>query len=212
MAKKRTRRSAEEAQRLILDAAEARLRAVGPAGIRLQEVAADVGISHPAILHHFGSRAGLVDAVLDRAVANLRNELVEAFAQAVDADRATEILQRVFVVLGDQGHARLLAWLVLTEREQNESEGVDRTLEKVTQAVHALREQNGVEADVEDTRFAMLLASLAMFADGLAGPTMRRSAGIEGDAEAPQRFRKWLARLLVRHLERSQPARPEQPA
>ena len=39
----RKRRTAEVARSAILDAAERRLIAAGPAGIRLQEVAADVG-------------------------------------------------------------------------------------------------------------------------------------------------------------------------
>ena len=51
--KKRVRRTKEEAQRVILDAAEERLANGGPEALRLQDIAADVGISHPAILHHF---------------------------------------------------------------------------------------------------------------------------------------------------------------
>ncbi|MBV1885644.1 MAG: TetR family transcriptional regulator, partial [Parvibaculaceae bacterium] len=50
---KRIRRTAEEARRLILDAAEKRLAEQGPEGIRLQDIAKDIGVSHPAILHHF---------------------------------------------------------------------------------------------------------------------------------------------------------------
>ena len=55
---KRIRRTAEEARRLILDAAEKRLAQQGPEGLRLQDIARDIGISHPAILHHFESREG----------------------------------------------------------------------------------------------------------------------------------------------------------
>ncbi|MDO9127858.1 MAG: helix-turn-helix domain-containing protein, partial [Parvibaculum sp.] len=66
-APKRVRRTAEEARRLILDAAEERLAKQGPEGLRLQDIARDVGISHPAILHHFESREGLVRALIARA-------------------------------------------------------------------------------------------------------------------------------------------------
>ena len=59
--KARVRRTAEDARAAILDAAERRLGATGPGGIRLQEVAADVGVSHSTVLHHFGSREGLVE-------------------------------------------------------------------------------------------------------------------------------------------------------
>src|SRR5690606_21428412 len=71
---KRIRRPAEEARRLILDAAEVRLAAQGPEGIRLQDIARDVGISHPAILHHFESREGLVRALIARTSKQLREK------------------------------------------------------------------------------------------------------------------------------------------
>ena len=52
---RRVRRTAEAARAAILEAAEKRLAEAGPAGIRLQGVAADVGVSHPTVLHHFCS-------------------------------------------------------------------------------------------------------------------------------------------------------------
>src|SRR5262249_22912893 len=67
-ASKRTRRTAEGARREILDAAEKRLRELGPDGVRLQQIASDVGVSHPAILHHFESFEGLIQQVVQRAV------------------------------------------------------------------------------------------------------------------------------------------------
>ena len=85
---KRIRRTPEEARRVILDAAERRLSELGPEGIRLQEIAADVGISHPTILHHFDSREGLVLALTQRATDQLRADLLAAFTtpQTSDAD------------------------------------------------------------------------------------------------------------------------------
>jgi len=65
----RRRRSAAETRDAILEAAERRLLDKGPEAIQLQEIAADAGISHPAILHHFGSREGLVEAMILRGIA-----------------------------------------------------------------------------------------------------------------------------------------------
>jgi TetR/AcrR family transcriptional regulator, repressor for neighboring sulfatase len=53
---KRQRRTPEEARRLILEAAQMLIARTGPEGFRLQDIAAAAGISHPLILHHFGSR------------------------------------------------------------------------------------------------------------------------------------------------------------
>ncbi len=205
MTRKRLRRTAAEARRLILDATEKRVAQVGPAGIRLQDVADDVGVSHPAILHHFGSREGLIDAVIERAVSHLEQDLIASFGKSVDATQATELLDRVFDTLGDRGHSRLLAWLILSTEHtpQQEQMGKERTLAKIAAAIQALRETaRGEQAPpAEDTIFAVMLAALALFGEGLAGEVMCRSAGLSDPAQAQQRFRKWLARLLVRHLE-----------
>ena len=97
-------------------------------------------MSHPAILHHFKSREGLVDAVLERAVQHLQAELMGAFTRSVDAQRAAELLGQVFEVLGDQGHARLLAWLILAgpRKDAAAKVGSDETLRRLSEALSAL--------------------------------------------------------------------------
>ena len=70
---KRIRRTPEEARALILRAARERLSRTGPEGLRLQDIAADAGISHPSILHHFGNREGLVRALTREAAEELRH-------------------------------------------------------------------------------------------------------------------------------------------
>src|SRR5271165_6132693 len=93
----RRRRTGEDARTAILDAAEQRLVASGPAGIRLQEVAADVGLSHPTVLHHFGSREGLVEAVVARALDSLHAGLLQAVrASPQGTDQLVTILDGCF--------------------------------------------------------------------------------------------------------------------
>jgi len=203
----RRRRSADDAKRAILDAAEARFAARGPEGIRLQEIAADVGVSHPAILHHFGSRADLVRAVTDRALGALREELLRALGGpeggAVDV---AALLERVFETLGDHGAARLLAWLVLAgdaPRDRARLGGAPLVRE-IAETVHArrrvLRAQAGQRAPrFEDTLFAILLVSFALLGDALLGDATRRSSGLD-DPAAGRRFRAWLSKLLVAHV------------
>jgi len=114
----RQRRSAETAQLEILDAAERRLTDEGPAALRLQDVARDVGVSHPAILHHFGSRELLVNAVVDRAMRRLETSLMESFrASGPTPPDGAAMIERVFAMLADGGQARLMAWLLLSGDE-----------------------------------------------------------------------------------------------
>ena len=77
---RRVRRSPEEAQRLILETAQSLIARTGPEGLRLQDIAAEAGISHPLILHHFKNRAGLVRALTREAAAEFKDRLVAAMA------------------------------------------------------------------------------------------------------------------------------------
>src|SRR5499427_8639231 len=109
---KRLRRTPEEARRLILDTAQELVARSGPEGLRLQEIAAAAGISHPLILHHFGSREGLVRALVQEAVAELRDKLVAAMASTEYS--VEQLLDRVFDTFRD-GLAQRLAWLVTVD-------------------------------------------------------------------------------------------------
>jgi AcrR family transcriptional regulator len=195
--KKRLRRSAEEARREILDATEKRLFESGPDGIRLQQIAADVGISHPAILHHFGNREGLIEAVVNRAFSNLEADLIQSIAQAQPGrDEAVfAAIEQTFTVLVTHGHGRVLSWLLLSGHAPDTS---GSQLRQLAQVVHAKRSavRTDVEIPFEDTLFRLVVVVLSIIGESVAGTTMRRSVGIEDD-DAPRRFRSWLARLVV---------------
>ena len=60
---KRIRRTTEAARRAILEAAERRLIEDGPEGVRVQHIAADLGMTGAALHYHFGSREALIDSV-----------------------------------------------------------------------------------------------------------------------------------------------------
>src|ERR1051326_5780946 len=105
---KRLRRTPAEARRLILDTAQNLIARTGPEGLRLQEIAAAAGIAHPLILHHFGSREGLVRALTREAVLELRDRLIAAIGSP-DYSLDTQ-LDSVFDVFRN-GLAQRLAWL-----------------------------------------------------------------------------------------------------
>ncbi len=209
----RRRRPAEEAQRAILDAAEQRLLAAGPDALRLQDVAADVGVSHPAILHHFGSREGLMRAVTARALASLEADLVRRLADPTDDVDGAALLDRVFETLGDRGHARLVAWLVLTGLGDAPPGAGVRVVRAVADLVHERRMAAGraTSADFEDSLFTIMLAATALFGDAIVGPQVRASAGLAQDPGADQRFRNWLAELVTQHFDRESPAKTDAP-
>lgn len=197
---KRVRRTAEEARRVILDAAERRLEEYGPEGIRLQDIAGDVGISHPTILHHFESREGLVIALTQRAISQLRADVFTAFSKphSPDADMLP-ILNRVFDVLSRKGHARLIGWMILSDMFPAVPE--PGLLHELTDIIHDLRitafaAHNLPAPTREDTLFLVMLGAITAFGDGLFGPLVRRGAKAEDDPAVSDRFRAWFAELL----------------
>lgn len=204
VAKKRQRRSSEEARTAILDAAERRLREAGPGAIRLQDVAADVGISHPAVLHHFGSREGLVRAVVSRAIGALEADLVGTYRSSDGGPPdGAEMLERVAETLGEKGHGRLLAWLLLSGYDEAlDSKATRENWKLIIDSVHALRQAAGSTAPYEDSAFSVTLSALALFGQSIAGPSMFELAGVHDTKTAPRRFRQWLGALLAMHLSR----------
>src|SRR5262245_12389488 len=139
---RRRRLPAAEAQAAILDAAERQLVERGPDGIRLQDLAEELGISHPAILHHFGSRAGLLRALVTRTGERLQQELIDTISRGVDENIAADVLQRSFEILSDRKHARTLAWLNLSPEGGGPPAGHAAQLRRIADVVHALREHH----------------------------------------------------------------------
>lgn len=203
--KPRVRRTAGDARAAILDAAEQRLREVGPAGIRLSDVAADVGVSHPTVLHHFGSREALVESVIERRVGSLERDLLTEMAirAGTEEDPIGSMLECVARTLGEGGHARVVAWLSLAGHAVRKEDGAG--FDSIARATHELRtsrwKPRGKVPDAEDSYFTVLLAGLAMFGDAIAGPILRGQSDAAEAAETSARFRKWLAVVIKAHLE-----------
>ena len=186
---------------MILDAAEKRLRDGGPEAVRLQDIAGDVGISHPAILHHFESRAGLVRAMQGRAMEKLEGELLAAIGAAADEGSVAAMLERVFATLGESGQARLLAWNALAGELPEEQGTGEPMLRQLCNALHERRVSlaragGSAEPTREDSEFVVRLVAVALLGDALWGPILNRSFALEDGTRRQRRFRAWLARLL----------------
>lgn len=192
--KPRKRRTVEEARSVILDAAAATLREEGPAGIRLQDVARRAGLSHPTVLHHFGSREGLLDAVVARGLESVHLGVQEGLKAVPGEANVRKLLDFVSAQLGESG--RTLLQLSLA----GHGHGIDGLkLEPLVDAIHALRRSLRAERGAkpptrEDTHHTVLLAALSLLSLSV----------LEGQSQTidGKRFRAWLAKLMHHHLER----------
>jgi AcrR family transcriptional regulator len=205
MKRVQARRTGDDARDAILEAAERRLQQSGVAGLRLQEVAKDVGISHPAVLHHFGSREGLVKAVVERATLSLQRDLLRALGPSAGRTKGgAELLERVSETLSSGGHARLIAWLLLAGYEPFDSDAIRAGWRAIAESLHGLRLEGRTlpnKPSYEDTVFTVILSSLALFGQAVAGRATFDAAGLGRDRTVAARFRAWLATLLEEHLE-----------
>ena len=192
---KRLRRTPEEARRLILEAAQALLATTGPEGLRLQDIAGAAGISHSLILHHFGSREGLVRALTREAVAELRDKLVAALASGEYT--VEQQLDRVFDAFRD-GLAQRLAWLATVD-PGGDAEGAQMIMRDIADRLHARRlaaASPGAAITRADTDALIHLVATSAFGDALYGAQRRRSAGLPATSETDRGFRQWLAALI----------------
>ena len=206
----RRRRSSEVARREILDAAQRLLSSSGPDAIRLQDIARDVGISHPTILHHFGSRDGLIRALDARAIHGLTGDV----ERILESDRTLdpgELVERVAETMDQQGLARLIALWAMREPETGPPEEIDPAalVHDVSKLIgHRLDETDSSPADFQEAiSFRVRLAVFAMFGEALIGDVMSPAPANQRDAER-HRFRQWLAELLLERISAEAPGSP----
>ena len=199
----RVRRSATDARTAILDATERRLVTSGPGGIRLQDVARDLGVSHPTILHHFGSRERLVEAVITRRVQAMNQEVLLALLGGPQGDApAVALFERLFAIVGPGGHARVIAYLALDGRVAGADPQSLMPLAEAAQAARLThRDPEAPVPTLEDTHFTLLLGAFGLFGEALLGPLFRGEREDAPDLETSKRFRAWFARLILDHLE-----------
>lgn len=194
----RTRRSAAEARQRILEVAQLELLRVGPEALRLTDLARQLGLSHPAILHHFGSREGLVAAVVQHSMDALTQQLMAAF-QTPNLKRLDrfELIDLVARVCAEGGLARLLAFVLLHNRKRSAPNGGELPLKPLVDAAHELRQRLGHPASYEDTRFEIQLIAVVLLGDAIFGDAVRVATGAR-EPSAAREFRRRLTQLLPR--------------
>lgn len=187
---KRLRRTSEEARALALVSARKLLLAQGPDAITLQAVAADLGMSHTNLIHHFGSAAGLQTALMKEMVSELTVTLEQAVARLrAGQGEVSDFVDIVFDAFDSGGAGRLAAWIALS----GESARLAPVGEVVSKYVENLERtaENPVGDLHERITSATLFVTIAAFGDAVIGDNLRSMVGRERDA-----VRKIIASLL----------------
>lgn len=168
----RVRRTPEAAKANILEAAEKRLREHGLEGLNVTAVAAEAGISHATLLHHFGSVDGMREALADQMFLSLIKDIVDAVGAREPPDKVTE---RLFKTLSEGGHATLLAWRKVDGSRQRKDSAplsalFDRLMASATESLDP--------EDAADVRRWFYIMSCAAIGHGLSGNVLASVLGM----------------------------------
>ncbi len=196
---RKNHRTPEQAQNAILDASEALLAEVGPAGLRLSQVAKRAGMAHPNILHHFGSRDALISAVALRHSERTTQRITDAIEKAAIAnpkDRVrvlTEVLDTVYP--DDEG--RLSVWLHMSGVEVS----LKDHMERIVAVAQKLRETLEDDANPQNTQRLVLLVTFALLGEAVSshgiGSGFKAALGFGSEENSRAHFHQWLAEIML---------------
>ena len=168
---------------------------VGPAGLRISAVAKKAGMAHPNIIHHFGSRQGLINALADRVGSQATKRITQAITDALAApseDRVsamTHVLDMAYP--GDAGKAAI--WLHLSGAETDMKPNMD----KIVALSHSLRQHINPDVVLDDTNRLTLLVTLALVGEVVSGASIKEALGFGHDQASRAHFRQWLTEILL---------------
>jgi AcrR family transcriptional regulator len=156
-------------------------------------------VSHPTLLHHFGSREGLVQALYQRSATSLKTALVGVLQSPDVSSKA--VIDLVFTAYRN-GLAQRLVWMLQTEGALDPPPGGMPILEMMVQELTALRQKlrPDLPAPESDTRALIHLTTIAAFGDALIGKRIRGALTKEAEEEAREQFERWLGGLMDRHV------------
>lgn len=193
---RRRRRSPDEARREAVEAARALLLSGGPNAVTLSAVAADIGVTHANLIHHFGSAAGLQSALMGSMVADLSQALDTAVARLrTDEGAPLELVNAVFDAFSEGGAGRLAAWIALS----GDLSHLEPVRAAVRDLVDAIAEKMGDDGKARQRiGSAVLFIALSAFGEALIGPPLHDMLDQPDDAG-----RKVVASLLPSFLVRN---------
>ena len=192
---KKTHKSPEQAKAAILDAAEKIVVEVGPAGLRISAVAKQAGMAHPNIIHHFGSRDGLLAALAERVGSTATERITKAISKALTAPADQRLAAMTHVLdtayPGDQG--KVAVWLHLSGAESS----LKQNMQRIVELAHQLRQLINNDADYANTNRLVMLVTLALVGEVVSGHSVKGALGFGDDDTNRAHFRQWLAELLL---------------
>ena len=172
------------------------MAAGGPAGLRLEAVAKAAGVSHPTILHHFGSREGLIQAL------NLRDRRASQDGPVGvlrhQPGSSENAIAPIFAAYRD-GLAQRMVWLMQSGSLMGAA-GLARVGRNGAGLACLSRKSWAGPArafDIADTRAIVHLTTFAAFGDAMLGTRLQAARkSRKKKSRCAQWFEHWFGELL----------------
>lgn len=209
---KRIRRSAEEARRHILEAAETVLLEQGHGGLHLVTIAKQAGMAHSTLLHHFGDIESLKLALVTRVQQVVLREVLEKLQPRHGEELdIKELVSYVFARISDSGYARLFAWLAASKPDASlwdlkEGKEVKRLINDLQKTLaRRIEEHRATTKTIASGDFAnsseqasaiLVLVISSVFGHGIVDTFLPDALGLDGDFFRHQ-FVDWLSNTLL---------------
>ena len=86
----------------------------GPSALTLKRVAASLNVSHPAILHHFGSADQLMLSLQQKLSRQVRQDFLELVTKNPDPQSRLQSIDTVLAKLSEPRNGRIIVFLLST--------------------------------------------------------------------------------------------------
>lgn len=167
---------------MALASARRLLLAQGPNAITLQAVAADLGMSHTNLIHHFGSAGGLQSELMRQMVSEL-TATIESAVMRLRAGKGEvkDFVDIVFDAFDQGGAARLAAWMVLSGESMHLAP-IEEVVRDHIDLVERGADANKAVSVHERITSATLFVAVAALGDAIIGNQLRKMVGREREA------------------------------
>lgn len=190
----RSRRSHADSREHILSAALTLLAEKGVDRLKLKDVAAAAGVSHPTVLHHFGSIGELQAALMEHMIRDLVAKIMACGPAPGEEPDPMLGLSALFDAFEAPGAARLAAWLEIS--------GEHRKMAIVRETITTIVADSmaPVGWDAASAEELVLLATTLALGVGLFGNSLAEHMGRPSGAA-----RTLALALLAQEFERRRP-------
>ncbi|MFC4256092.1 TetR family transcriptional regulator [Altererythrobacter xixiisoli] len=189
----RRRLPQEESRRVALQEARKLLIETGPQAVTLKAVAARVNRTHANLLHHFGSAAGLQQALAEHLAETVCDTISEAmFAARAGIGSPREVVDLAFDAFDREGGGALASWMLVTGNE-SALDPIVATIQQLVDELHPQELEPGAQRIMHEATLALVVMALG---DALMGERLASSLGVKRQTTRERAEQMFTAALM----------------